>query len=60
MTTLHAIRTTPDPTPEDTLYRARCEREFGLQPDPAEHNRYPAGYWKQCYAYWKSQQVTEK
>lgn len=46
-----------DPTPEDTEYRQRCEREFDLRPDPRELDRYPAGYWRECYEYWKEKEV---
>lgn len=55
MTTLHAVAVTSDPTPEDAEYREKCEAEFGLRPDPAERERYPAGYWKECYEYWKQE-----
>lgn len=56
MTSFHLIPVTPDPTPEDTCWREKCEKEFGLRPDPAERNRYYAGYWKECYEYWQKKE----
>lgn len=50
---------TLDRTPEDTYWRERCEKEFGLKPDPAERERYPEGYWQDCHAYWTRQALRE-
>lgn len=59
MTWMHTHPTTADATPEDQVWRERCEAEFGLRPDPAERDRYPAGYWAACYAAWKAEQPPE-
>lgn len=56
MTTLHALPVTPDPSPEDTYWRERCEKEFGLRPDPTKRNRYYLGYWKECFEYWQKKE----
>lgn len=45
---------TEDVTSHDTYWREKCESEFGLRAQPSERDRYPAGYWKECYEYWKS------
>lgn len=55
MSLLHKQAVTNDPTPDDTYWREKCETEFGLRPDPAERNRYYAGYWKRCYEDWSTQ-----
>lgn len=56
MTILPANSVAPDPSPDDTYWRERCEKEFGLCPDPAERNRYYLGYWKECFEFWQKKE----
>ncbi len=58
--TMFLVAVTEDATPEDKEWRERVERDFpDVRPDPAQRNRYPAGYWQACWEAWKAEENAE-
>lgn len=54
MSWMHKQLITKDPTPNDFKYRVWCEMKYMIRADPAERGRYPAGYWRECWAHWNA------
>lgn len=54
MSFFHLVAITDDPTPEDKTARETVEALYQIRADPSERNRYPAGYWVNCLAYWQA------